>query len=93
VKQFGIRQRTCIRGAYMIEDSLLTLRLIHRQLARLFEFANRTRSLSTPINKANDLYIQLINLLSPVGDIHAVASPCSRASPANARCELFLYAP
>jgi len=44
-------------------------------------------------DEAYDLHIQFINLLSPVGDFHAVASLCSGSHSSIARREIFLYTP
>ena len=72
--ELGIRQRPRIRDTYAVEDILLPARLIHWKISRLLELSNRTRSRSTLADETNNLNIQLINLLSPVGDVHPVSS-------------------
>src|SRR5258708_2874736 len=74
VQQFRIIQRSRIRRAHTVEDILLAPRLIHWKIGRLFELSNRPRSRGTLADEANDLKIQLINLFSPVGDVHPVSS-------------------
>jgi hypothetical protein len=74
MQQLGIRQGPGIRRTYTIEDILLPPWLIHGKIRRTFKLSNRARSRGTLADEANDLNIQLINLLSPIGDLHPVSS-------------------
>jgi len=76
----GVVQRARVSGANMVEDSLLTLRLIDWKTGCFLKLANRLRSLCTLVDESNNLLIQFINLLPPVGDFHAVALKVQRLS-------------
>src|SRR5882757_7945671 len=87
MQQFGIRQRPRVRRTHAVEDILFPARLIHRKTRRLFELSNRACSCGALADEANDLNIQLIDLFSPVGDLHPVSSPCSSTPQAQLAAE------
>src|ERR1035441_206767 len=58
----------------MVEDRLLPPRLIYRQLRLALQLADRLRRLCALADELHNLLIQFVNLVSPVGDVHAASS-------------------
>src|ERR1700733_14243514 len=73
VQQLCVVQWSRIDRANVVEDSLLPLWLIDRKIGCSLKFADRLRRFCALADESNNLFIQLINLLSPIGDIHAIA--------------------
>ena len=72
--------RSCERArvdlANVFEDGLLALRLVDGRGALLLELANGDCSSSAFGEQEDDLLVQLIDLLAPVGDFHVSSSIC-----------------
>jgi hypothetical protein len=79
MQQLSICQRPRVCLSNTIENLLLPTRLINWKVCRAFELTDRTCCLCTFVDESNDFNIQLVNLLSPVGDIHPIAFRCSGA--------------
>src|ERR1039457_5531367 len=58
----------------MVEDRLLPPRLIYRQLRLALQLAYGLRRLCALADELHNLLIQFVDLLSPVGDVHAASS-------------------
>src|ERR1700722_18301881 len=93
MEQLGVGQRSWIRLANAVEDFLLAARLIDWQIRGLLKLSNRTCSFCTSVDESNDLDVQLVNLLSPVGDIHLFSSQCNGTRSNVVRCKVFCTEP
>src|SRR5580692_7551873 len=93
MEQLSVGQRSRIRLENAVEDLLLAARFIDRQICGLLKLSNRTCSFRTFVDEPNDLDIQLINLLSPVGDIHLFSSQCNGTTEAQFVSKLLCTGP
>jgi len=74
VEHLGIVERAWIDSADVVEDLLLALGLVDGKGAIALELADSAGCLSPLADEADELLVQFIDFLTPVGDLHVDSS-------------------